>query len=162
MKKTPKKLFSYSDYEAQEQELEYRRENWQDFFNEKPSDDELQESVNNDDDIYRGYWESFQDDLDSLMTETQKAIKSDNNPGYWLDTAKGMGWRNLSGQKVFSVNTTNDFLEAITPNTCDYSISIHKGGKTFFYARISHHDAPMGEWHKIQAIPEARYNKLND
>lgn len=162
MKRQPKKLFSYSDYEAQEQELEYRRENWQDFFDEKPSEDELQESVNNDDDIYRGYWESFQDDLDSLMAETQKAIKSDNNPGYWLDTAEGMGWRNLSGHKSFKVDKTSDLLEAITPNTFDYSISIHKGGKTFFFARISHHDAPMGEWHKIQAITEARYNKLND
>lgn len=162
MKRQPKKLFSYSDYEAREEELEYRRENWKYFFDNKPTEQELEENINNDDDFYRGYWESFQDDLDNLMTETQKAKNSDNNPGFWLDNAKGMGWRNLSGYKVFSVNTTSDFLEAITPRNCDYSISIHKGGKTFFYARISHHDAPTGEWHRIQAITEARYNQLND
>lgn len=165
-KRTPKKLFSYSDYEAQEQELEYRRENWQDFFESKPTEQELENNLNDDDSFYRFAWEDFQDSLDELMDELQEKNLNKNRTTdgnfYWLDTAKGMGWRNLSGHKSFKADEPTDLLEAITPDTCDYSISIHKGGKTFFYARISHHDAPMGEWHRIQAITEARYNKLNN
>jgi len=163
VKKNAKKLFSYSDYEVYEQELEYRRENWQDFFDEQPSDDELAKRLNDDDDIYRIYWESFQESFAELINELQEKNLNKNSATdghfYWLDSASGMGWRNLSGLKSFQADKPSDLLKEITPN-CDYNISIYKGGKTFFYARISHHDAPMGEWHKIQAITESRYNKL--
>ena len=148
-----KLLFSYSDADCYEQEREYLKYNWQDHFDEEPNEEQVNEWLYNADFDY--YWQDFKELLTDLMTEINKL-------GYWLDEARGLTWRNLNGSKVFEADTAEKLLEAITPNTSDYSISIYKGGKTFFYARISHHDCPMGEWHRIKRLGETVYNQITN
>lgn len=147
-------IASYSDADVWENEFNHIKENWQDNFDEEPTDEEINNFLENDNDMYMIGWENFLDNLSYEMEKINKSI-------YWRDTAKNMGWRNLSGYKEFEAKTPRELLEAITPNTQDYSIYFYKGGKTFFYAKISHHDAPMGETHRIQAISKNTFNKNN-
>jgi len=113
--------------------------------------DQAYDMLASDYDYWQTQWEGFTEYLAELMGENT----------YWIDNATRMGWRSLSGHKVFEAGDGQMFVDKITPNTSDFSLTIWKHYKGF-KVRISHHDAPTGEYHVVKPLSEAVYNKLTD
>lgn len=108
--------------------------------------EEATEFINSDSDYWQWEWEAFTEYLTELMGDQK----------YWRDNATNMGWMNRTGFKVFEAKDGTEFLRAISPNTdCHYEITQHGKG---FKVRLSHHDAPMGEYHTISPMTEENYN----
>lgn len=111
---------------------------------------EAGEMLSEDQDYWDREWEYFCEWLGELMGDQV----------YWRDDASRMGWLNRTGYKVFKAETGQEFIRAISPDTdCSYTITPYYKG---FKARISHHDAPTGEYHTIKPITEAEYEKLTN
>ena len=60
-----------------------------------------------------------------------------------------MGWRNLSGEKFFTINKPIDMFEEIAPD-CEITYKIEKVKEGEYEVRIAHHDSPMGEYYNIK------------
>ena len=99
--------------------------------------------------------EAFVDFTDNLTTIVREFTDKYNLGNKWLARGYNMGWRNLSGYKVFTAEDGDDFLQAVTPK-CDYTLQLfeHKNG-LFMY--LSHHDSPTGETYLIEPL----YNYLD-
>ena len=108
--------------------------------------EQAQAMINEDSDYWTIQWESVVEYMTELMSGRI----------YWRDDAEGMGWQSRSGYKVFKAETGAEFIDAITPNTSDFSLTVYKY-YSGFKIRIGHHDAPMGERHVIRAITEKQY-----
>lgn len=109
-----------------------------------------EEMMARDDDYWYQQWDYFTEAVTDLM----------DNKEHWIDNASRIGWRSLSGHKVFKADNGEDFIRRISPDTdCMYRISKYYSG---FKIRISHHDAPMGELHIVKPISEKLYQKLTD
>lgn len=108
---------------------------------------EAEEMLSQDSDYWQMEWEYFCDWLTELMKGCE----------YWRDDATRMGWQSRTGYKVFNAENGTEFLRAISPDTdCSYTITPHYNG---FKVRISHHDAPMGEYHTIRPISADKYEQ---
>lgn len=93
-------------------------------------------------------WDAFCDDISKYVMRGKE---------FFRDDAKDMGWMRRSGYRVFRADNAMEFLRAISPDThCAYRFHPGKHGRGVI-ARISHHDAPMGENHYIRAISERTY-----
>jgi hypothetical protein len=85
-------------------------------------------------------WDMFVDDVTEAMGGRM----------LWRDDAKNMGWRNRTGYKKFKAADGLELIRAISPDTdCYYTFYKYYNG---FKVRLSHHDAPMGEYHTIKPI----------
>ena len=111
--------------------------------------DEARDAIHADSDYWTTQWEFF---TESLSEEMGKNI-------YWADNAKGVGWRGLTGSKVFEAENGQKLIDAITPKTSEFSLRIYKHSKGLKII-ISHHDAPMGETHLIRPLSAKQYDKL--
>lgn len=110
--------------------------------------EQASQKIYEDYDYWRFMWESFVE----CLTEDMEGKR------YWIDNAKGMGWRNLEGYKAFEAEDGEKLLQAISPKTeCSYRIVKHYNG---FKIRISHHDSPMGETHILKPINIIKYHAL--
>ena len=59
---------------------------------------------------------------------------------------KDMGWRNLSGEKTFTLKKTDQIWRELTPRSADFSFKIEDTNDDHvFKAVCSHHDSPTGE-----------------
>ncbi len=78
------------------------------------------------------------------MTELTKLMDKKNPGYYWRCTAKGLGWRNLSGAKLFEAMDARSLLDSILPNTDNhYKIYNERHG---FVIINSHHDSQHEEY----------------
>ena len=86
--------------------------------------------------------------------------------GYVKCKAENLGWQKRSGQKVFTVDTTDHeervgrhFLTAFTP-PCDWSAKVYSlhSGKGL-YIVLSHHDS-QGEFYYFTPICKRTYDSL--
>ena len=68
-----------------------------------------------------------------------------------------MGWRNLNGEKYFTIKKPIDMFREIAPN-CDLTYKMEKVKEGEYEVRISHHDSPTGEFYKIK-IKDNKANK---
>ena len=62
---------------------------------------------------------------------------------------RNMGWRNLDGEKSFTLNETMDMFKQIVPE-CDLTYSMEKVKDKEYEVRIATHDSPMGEYYNIK------------
>ena len=94
-------------------------------------------------DYYIGeqHWEDFQYMLEEEFTQH---IGKD----VYVEGSK-MGWRNLRGEKTFTINDPIDMFREIVPE-CDLTYKMEKVKKGEYEVRISHHDSPMGEYYNIK------------
>lgn len=148
--KTP--LLQWTGY-AEDVDIKNYQENYNDnarqdnMVTEEISFEQARDMLAEDYDYWQMQWECFHDAVSEYM----------NKHTYWIDNAKGMGWRSLQGSKIFQADNGQSLLNAISPNTdCMYRIWKHYNG---FKIRISHHDAPMGEVHILKPLSEDAYNK---
>ena len=104
-------------------------------------------------------WEAFVEYIGFLVKKRfkTKCVKCE---------ASNLGWRHLSGYKVFVCNTNRtdyevgaDFLNSFMPNTdwCATVYSLNSGKGLYF--SVSHHDA-QGESYYLTPISQRTYERL--
>ncbi len=105
-------------------------------------------------------WEDF-------LYEVGELVKKRFARGYVKCEATNLGWRHLSGFKVFSYDSDQDnteaarsFLHQFTPD-CAWSADVYSlnEGKGLYF-RVSHHDAPTGESYYLMPIAQSTYERL--
>jgi hypothetical protein len=146
--KNRKPILEWTGY-ADDEELKNYRESYNECRGDKEDEitiEQAQTMINEDSDYWTMQWESVVEYMTELMSGRT----------YWRDDATHMGWQNRSGYKVFKAENGQQFIDAITPNTSDFSLTVYKY-YSGFKIRIGHHDAPMGEHHIIKAITEDQY-----
>ena len=79
-------------------EVDYRLENWADFFDEEPDIDAVQNQVYNDSDYLSWQW----DDLEEYVTELMKGNE------YFRCNVNSFGWRSLGGTKEFQAKKATE------------------------------------------------------
>jgi hypothetical protein len=108
---------------------------------ESVSDKEIEEHFYNDYYIGELHWEDFQYMLEEEFTQH---IGKD----VYVE-GRNMGWRNLSGEKTFTINDTIDVFREIAPE-CDLTYKMEKVKEGEYEVRIAHHDSPMGEYYNLK------------
>ena len=108
---------------------------------ESVSDKEIEEHFYNDYYIGELHWEDFQYMLEEEFTQH---IGKD----VYVE-GRNMGWRNLNGEKTFTINETIDVFRKIAPK-CDLTYKMEKVKEGEYEVRIAHHDSPMGEYYKLK------------
>ena len=106
-------------------------------------------------------WECFLIDVGVLV---EKRFTT----GYVKCTAEDMGWRHLSGYKVFKCDTNDSyedigrrFVNSFCPN-CDWSADVYSlNNSRGLFFRVTHHDNPVnGDKYYLMPISERTYNQL--
>ena len=105
---------------------------------EKELEEAVRESVWGDSDLFQIVWED-------IMVNLSEILSQKNPDGHWAVTGKNMGWRNREGYKDVDTNDGSEFVEAIFPDTSDFSFVISEYGTDGIYIKLFHHDAPTGE-----------------
>ena len=104
-------------------------------------------------------WEDF---LIALGTLVKERFES----GYVKCSAENLGWRHLSGYKVFEcvtsrneISVAGDFLSSFMPN-CEWCAKVYSlnNGKGLYFS-VSHHDS-MGESYYLTPISRRTYERL--
>lgn len=114
--------------------------------------------------------EPYADELeyDDFMLMLGEIVAKRFKTGYVKCSAENMGWRNLSGHKVFEFDyngdfrsIARDFLNGFTPD-CDWCATVKSlnDGKGLYF-RLSTHDSPMGESYYLTPISERTYERLS-
>ena len=111
---------------------------------------EAQNQVWEDSDLFDQEWDCFKDHLDEQLEKRANASNT------WRADGRNMGWQQRSGYKVFKAKNALEFLDAILPKT-DCHIQIFKSGKRALSLRVSHHDAPTGEWYEVRPLTKEEY-----
>ena len=122
------------------EQIEYFKNNKKEFCEmldiENTDDKKIEQYFYNDDFESNWYYQNF---LYNIDDEFKKHIDKNVNV-----VAKNMGWRNLSGEKNFTLEKPIDIINQIKVNT-DFNMYIYKLGKNKYHIKQSHHDAPTGE-----------------
>ena len=108
---------------------------------ESVTDDEIEEHFYNDYSLGEFHWEDFTYFLDE---EFKQHIGKD----VYVE-GRNMGWRNRSGEKTFTITETIDMFREIVPE-CDLTYKMEKVNEGEYEVRIAHHDSPMGEYYTIK------------
>ena len=104
-------------------------------------DEEIQKFIYEDDMISWIHWEDFQREIYYYFRGhigRQVHVKGSN-----------MTWRNLEGQKTFTLEDEMDIFHEIVPQT-DLTFYLYKEDEDNYQAVITHHDSPMGETYNIK------------
>ena len=108
---------------------------------ESITDEEISEHFWGDYYIGEMHWEDFQCMLEEEFTQhIGKDVYVEGS---------NMGWRNLSGEKTFTINKTIDVFREIAPE-CDLTYKMEKVKEGEYEVRIAHHDSPMGEYYNLK------------
>ena len=108
---------------------------------ESITDEEIKDYFWQDEYIGERHWEDFQYMLEEEFTQH---IGKD----VYVE-GRNMGWRNLSGEKTFTINETIDMFREIAPE-CDLTYKMEKVKEGEYEVRIAHHDSPMGEYYNLK------------
>ena len=108
---------------------------------ESVTDDEIEEHFWGDYYIGEQHWEFFQEDLEE---EFKQHIGKD----VYVE-GRNMGWRNRTGHKEFTINKTIDMFHEIVPE-CDLTYKMEKVKEGEYEVRIAHHDSPMGAYYNLK------------
>ena len=110
---------------------------------------------------------SEESEWNSFMIALGTLIKQRFTTDYVKCIGENMGWRHLSGYKVFKCNTNRpedyiaaDFLRSFMPNT-EWSATVYSlnGGKGLYFS-VSHHDA-QGESYYLTPISRGTYERFS-
>ncbi|KKN55662.1 hypothetical protein LCGC14_0579640 [marine sediment metagenome] len=146
-----KPICSYDECEITDGEVKHRMEEWHDFYDEKPTDeDKIREGVSQD----FGWWEFEREYLNEHLTEI---LKEKGKEGCaWSISVEGFGWRNSSGKGCAILEDAADFYEKVLPNCqCTWKMYATDEG---LKVRNWHHDSPMGnEYYYLTPIELNKY-----
>lgn len=116
------------------------------------TDEQIEEQVNEDSDLYTWEWEY----LCEALTELMKKISYRNyyDHYYWYAEVVNFGWRSQSGDNYFKAETGEELLRAILPKT-NCTFRIYRESNRLSIQNF-HHDSPVGkEWYHVRAMDKA-------
>ena len=144
------KLFTiWDEHEIYESNIEQRKEYWEDYFEEKPSDEEVEKSVYEDEWLISNQWEYLLEDIQELMNWSNRNNYYKNK---WKVKVENFGWRNSDEEGTIEADDSQEFLRKILPNT-DCTFHVFREGQNTIKIRNWHHDSPMGnEWYEIKPM----------
>lgn len=145
---TRKPITTWNDTETVETEVAYRltEDN-----PENKTAEELREEIYTDSFFWDIQRESFREYLTEIM-QSRKGFT-----GFWKVEGRNMGWQNRQGYKYIKADSGEELLKAILPDTdCTVTVYRHARGLEM---RVSHHDAPTGEWHVLKTIAKSTYQR---
>ena len=123
------------------EQIEYFKNNKKEFCEmldiENTDDKSIEQYFYNDDIESNWHYENF---LENINNEFKQHVNKKVNI-----IAKNMGWRNLSGEKNFTLEKPINIIDEIKVINTDFNMYIYKLGKNKYHIKQSHHDAPMGE-----------------
>jgi hypothetical protein len=135
---TGDKLASWDQYEIMQGQVKFLME-------EGHSEEEAEQMAASDCDLFQIEYDDLKDCLTELMKEREL-----QGPVYI--EMSGFGWRSLDGHQFADVETGEQLLRAILPNTdCTFHIYDYTSGEVKGLAVNNfHHDSPVGrEWYYI-------------
>ena len=122
------------------EQIEYFKNNKKEFCDmfdiENTDDKSIEQHFYSDDFESDLYYENF---VENIKDEFINIFSATHNLFIYK-----MGWRNLSGEKNFTLEKPIDIINQIKVNT-DFNMYIYKLGKNKYHIKQSHHDAPTGE-----------------
>ena len=141
-----KQILEWDTSEITSNEIKYRKEAWNLYYDKEPTDEKIETDVYNDSDLIDFNFE----ELIEALTEEMNKLNTKNY--YWCASVSNFGWRGLDGEaKPFKAETGKELLSHILPN-CDCTFKIFKEGKGFAIQNF-HHDSPTGnEWYHIWLV----------
>ena len=123
------------------EQIEYFKNNKKEFCEmldiENTDDKSIEQYFYNDDIESNWHYENF---LENINNEFKQHVNKKVNI-----IAKNMGWRNLSGEKNFTLEKPISIIDEIKVINTDFNMYVYKLGKNKYHIKQSHHDAPMGE-----------------
>jgi hypothetical protein len=121
-----------------------------DYPEQKKTDDQWREEINDDPDLWQMEWDDLYDSLTEHMAR--------NKHGGWFAEVCNFGWRSQSGHKTFKATTGKELLQAILPD-CECTFKIYRYGNGFAINN-AHHDSPTwAEWYYISPCKEEQWEK---
>jgi len=145
-----KRLTAWDTSEIIQNEMDSMKENWEDYFDEEPTDEQLETRASTDF-TFEQAWDDFKYDFGEIL-------KTKNPDGYWKIEVDGFGWRGLDGSKKLYAKDAEAFLRGILPET-DCTYYIYNYGKGLAINNF-HHDSPTGtEWYYATPIQESTFTK---
>ena len=150
IKEEEKPICSYDECEITNAEVKHRMEEWEDYYDEKPDDeDKVREEVSQD----FGFWENEREYQNEHLTEV---LKEKGKEGCaWSISVEDFGWRNLSGKGCAILEDASDFYEKVLPDCqCTWEMYATNEG---LRVKNWHHDSPMGESYYLTPIELDKY-----
>jgi hypothetical protein len=147
-----KPFTGYDQSEIADQEIKYRMENWQDHYDEKPTQEQVAERVYRDSDIFQMAW----DDMVESLTEAMNEIKATS---YWYAEGRNLGWQARSGHAFIKAPDAKALLNGLLPKT-DVTLKIFKTKRQLDFV-VYHHDAPTGEFYTVRPATQKMINDGN-
>lgn len=96
--------------------------------------------------FYNNYWHSeyyWEDFIENISYQFKDYIGKEV-----FVTGKNMTWKNLFGQKTFTIKDPTDIFYEIAPET-DLTFYLWKIDNNKYEVKITHHDSPTGEFYNI-------------
>jgi len=150
IKEEEKPICSYDECEITNAEVKHRMEEWEDYYDEKPDDeDKVREEVSQD----FGFWENEREYQNEHLTEV---LKEKGKEGCaWSISVEDFGWRNLSVKGCAILEDASDFYEKVLPDCqCTWEMYATNEG---LRVKNWHHDSPMGESYYLTPIELDKY-----
>tara|TARA_R110002020_G_scaffold121416_2_gene275936 strand:+ start:2191 stop:2649 length:459 start_codon:yes stop_codon:yes gene_type:complete len=141
--------YDVSDYIYNQ--IEFFKNDKQEFLVSKLWNEERDVSSVTDEEIEKHFYDDVwigQDCYDCFLTDLEEEFTKHIGKNAHVEGRK-MGWRNLSGEKFFTINKPIDMFEEIAPD-CEITYKIEKVKEGEYEVRIAHHDSPMGEYYNIK------------
>jgi len=148
-------LASYSDSDVYTSQVEF----FQELIKEDPeqydmeagaSDEDIEakakELAEDDIDAYQIALDDTKIDLDEAFSRLNEQFE---NEGLWEVEGRAMGWQQRSGDAVMKIEGSDDFFKMF-PGTQDFSFDAREFPGGVIEVKISHHDAPMGEFRTLR------------
>jgi len=150
---TDKMLTEWSNCTAIDNIIADRLENWELFYDTKPTEEQVQEDVYHDYDSITCAYEQFIEDL------TYNILQERNPNGFWYVKVRNFGWRCVDGYSFLQIKTGTELVQKVLPN-CDCSFKIFADGDKNLKIQNFHHDSPVGnEWYYLQVITEKQFDE---
>lgn len=140
-----KQLTSWDEVEITQDEVDWRKSEWNEEEMGIFDEDEVWGEVYQDYTFWEMEWEFVTDHLGEIL----EGKNEDGDP--WYVEVRGFGWRGLDGYKLVRTNEGAEFIGEILPDTpCTWIVYEWKDG---IAVQNYHHDSPTGnEWYYAEPL----------
>jgi hypothetical protein len=103
--------------------------------------------------------DEFDDTMWELYAEAKKwMVKNAKKWDCFEALGHNMGWQHRSGTMFLQTDKWSTLIQKLLPNTSEISMTLYITWKVL-WLKVSHHDAPTGEFYMVRPVTEKEYNK---